>query len=258
VSGALKVWSWRQAIQKAELRPTTKHVLLNLSVHMNDAGGSCFPTTALQARDTGLSERAVCTHLALAEQAGFLKRGRHGLGGQAWARTEYYATFPEGTELASVPIETSPEKGAERPSVRIDNAKEKGAEPASVPTPKALNVVPKGTEPDDITYKNNSSINSPKRKVPKRKAKTRFALPAWVPAEPWDGFVEMRQAKRKPLTDRAKLMAVARLAGLRDAGEDVAKVIDEATMSGWDKFYPISAEKRREFKSAAGSGRITL
>mgnify|MGYP006426731843 CR=1 FL=1 len=126
----MKVWSWRHAIQQAELNSTTKLVLLNLSIYMNEIGEGCYPSTARQAKDTGLSERSICTHLDKAEKAGFIAVKKHGFGGQKWSRNEYYATYPKGTE-----------SGAE-----------------------ALNVFHKGTEPDDIKALNevqsNSSVNN--------------------------------------------------------------------------------------------------
>lgn len=122
----MKIWSWRHAIQKADLPSTTKLVLFNLSVHMNDAGESCYPSTGKQAQDTGLSERSVCTHLDKAADAGFIEKKRHGYGGQKWARNEYFATYPKGTE----------------------------------PDAKALNLFPKGTEPDDKKALNDVQSNS--------------------------------------------------------------------------------------------------
>lgn len=111
----LQVWSWRHAIQKSSIPSTTKLVLFNLSVYMNDAGEGCYPSTQKQAEDTGLSERSICTHLDLAEQHGFISVKKHGYGGQKWARNEYFAQYPKGTE----------------------------------PDAKALNLTTKGTEPDD-------------------------------------------------------------------------------------------------------------
>jgi len=102
----MKIWSWRHAIQKADLPSTTKLVLFNLSVYMNERGDGCYPTTETQAKDTGLSERAVCKHIKAAEDAGYLIKKKHGFSGQGWSRNEYKASVPKiikkGTELGSV------------------------------------------------------------------------------------------------------------------------------------------------------------
>ncbi len=116
-----KAWSWRHAIIKSELPATTRHVLLTLSCYMNELGEGCYPTTKTLASATGLSERAICTHLDKAHTTGWLGRKRHGFAGQKWANHEYEPSFPE-------------EKGTERGSVRTCE----GAEPNDT---KALNEV---------------------------------------------------------------------------------------------------------------------
>ncbi len=90
-----EVFSWREAIQLSELPAPTRHVLLNLSIYMNDKGGNCFPSVELQAKDTGLSKRSVITHLQIACDKGFLVKTQHGYAGQKWKRSEYQATYPK-------------------------------------------------------------------------------------------------------------------------------------------------------------------
>lgn len=90
----MRPYTWRAAILKSGLKPTTRHVLLTLSCHVNDVGQSAYPSTKLLAEETGLSERAVITHLHEASEAGWLRICRHGFGGQKWARNEYYPAMP--------------------------------------------------------------------------------------------------------------------------------------------------------------------
>jgi hypothetical protein len=104
-----RVWTWRNAILKSDLAATTKHVLMVISVHMNDMGGGCYPSTKTIARLASLSERSVCTHIEIAELAGWLRVRRHGFGGQDWARNEYEPLWPQGTETSS----TASQKGTE-------------------------------------------------------------------------------------------------------------------------------------------------
>lgn len=87
-------FSWRQVVLKSKLAATTKHVLVTLGCHMNDMGESCFPSIETLCEETSLSNRAVITHLEIAEKEGFISRARHGFAGQKWARNEYKATFP--------------------------------------------------------------------------------------------------------------------------------------------------------------------
>lgn len=137
-----KVWSWRQAIQKSKLAPTTRLVLFNLANYMDSVGGGCFPSTIRQSEDTGLSERAICTHLKKAVDAGYLDRRLHGCKGQKWARYNYSACFPNDMELCR--------KGTEL----HDIGEGEGTEPNDINSYK-------GTEPNDIKALNEGQSNYP-------------------------------------------------------------------------------------------------
>lgn len=92
----IEVWSWRRAVQKSGLKSTTKHVLLNLAVYMNDAGEGCYPSVREQADDASLSPKTVCEHIEFAVTAGFLEKAVVGYSGQGWAKNGYKATVPAG------------------------------------------------------------------------------------------------------------------------------------------------------------------
>lgn len=82
--------SWRGAILKSKnLLPTTRHILLTLSCHMNDAGESCYPTIKTLCKETGLSNRSVITHIQLAHELGWIEKEKHGFSGQKWANHQY-------------------------------------------------------------------------------------------------------------------------------------------------------------------------
>lgn len=66
-----------------------------------------------------------------------------------------------------------------------------------------------------------------------------WALPDWVPAEPWQQFEEMRRKKKKPMTDAARKLAVTKLDTLRSAGHDAAAVIGQSVLHAWDSFYEL-------------------
>ena len=78
-----------------------------------------YRTTKELAQFTGLSERAVCTHIENAAKLGWLKKSQHDFRGQKWKRNEYGPLWPKGTE------------------------------PGSAASKKALNVVQERAEPDD-------------------------------------------------------------------------------------------------------------
>ena len=68
------LFGWRGKIASSDLEPTSRHVALTLSLWMNEMGGSAFPSVETLERATGLSRRAVQTHLAILVEKGWLKR----------------------------------------------------------------------------------------------------------------------------------------------------------------------------------------
>ncbi|CAG9194095.1 conserved hypothetical protein [Paraburkholderia caribensis] len=167
----MKPWTWRHAIINSSLPPTTRHVLLTLSCHVNDAGEPAYPSTQLLAQETGLSERAVITHLRDAAALGWLAVSKHGYGGQKWARNQYYPHIPDGfelpdredrgTEAGSVPSKKGRKtKALKHVQQLVDKSGGEGAERGSVPSQKALNVVPEGTERDDVKALNHVQSNT--------------------------------------------------------------------------------------------------
>ena len=75
------LFSWRGAIvsRQSDLQATVRHVALTLSLHMNEAGGSCFPSIATLVGESGHSERTVQRALRVLENEGWLAV-RHGVG----------------------------------------------------------------------------------------------------------------------------------------------------------------------------------
>jgi len=163
----MKPYTWRSAILRSGLKPTTRHVLLTLSCYVNDVGQSAYPSTKTLASDTGLSERAVITHLHEASDAGWLKVRKHGFGGQNWSRNEYYPCTPAGF------FDTE------------------GAEACSAPSEKALNVATKGTErrskgtePNDKKALKEVQSNSPielSKELSKESKRTRASSKTPIP-----------------------------------------------------------------------------
>jgi Helix-turn-helix domain len=129
------VLSWRAAICKSSLPPTSRLVALTLSLHMDDTGGSCFPGAETLARETGLSSRAVRTHLGLLTGQGWLALvERGGLKGEERRANAYTAVLP--TPEPCSPITTP--------------------EPCS-----PVNVTTLTPEPDDTPPLNDVQPNSP-------------------------------------------------------------------------------------------------
>lgn len=170
-------WNWRELVasEHGPASPTTRHVLLTLSLHMNEHGESCFPSQELLAKRTGLSERAVRTHLDLAEKQGFIAVFQRRRDKKAWFIHEYVATIPAGLDelRKPAPWEEDPKwQRAERPSARSPSQSQRPATGA------------RQAEPDDTTagtsfhnarkdVPTNSSSNSPCNSTEKRAAEDR-------------------------------------------------------------------------------------
>lgn len=101
------IHSWRLGIIKSDLPPTTRHLLLTLSVRMDKFGSNCFPSIETLCKETGLSNRSVIDHLRLAERSGWLVVAKRGFVDRRWSRNEYSAALPsqEGSERGSPPYQ---------------------------------------------------------------------------------------------------------------------------------------------------------
>lgn len=114
----MKPYTWRAAILKSNLAPTTRHVLLTLSCYINDVGQSAYPSIKTLAKDTGLTERAVGTHLHVARDENWLRVSKHGFGGQKWANNEYFPQLPGDEAFDEVDAESSAYQSSEKVRAR--------------------------------------------------------------------------------------------------------------------------------------------
>ncbi len=91
------LFTWRSAICESKLPPSTRHILLALSLYMNQRGGSAYPGAFRLSSDTGLHVRTVRRALADATKSGYLIVVRRGgtVNGERRA-TEYVAASPLG------------------------------------------------------------------------------------------------------------------------------------------------------------------
>lgn len=233
MSDTSRAWTWRHAIIRSSLPATTRHVLLTISCFMNDVGGGCYPTTKQLAEATGLSERAVCTHIANAVAAGWLKVSEHGFRGRKWKNHEYHAAWPveEGTEARSVP-----------------NRDE------------ALNVVPRGTEPDDNEALNVVQSTSPyTTPTPVHKTRARAATPrdellVVLDDEHANAVMDHRKRIGKPLTAYAAKLLAKKFAKTPDP----LAAADAMVANGWQGFEPHWMDRRDRAVAPAAASKPTL
>jgi DNA-binding transcriptional MocR family regulator len=108
------LFTWRGAIVESSLPPTSRHVALTLSLHMNERGGSCFPSFQTLAAETGLNYDTVRNHVRELAAAGWLVKETIRRGAGRGTRTEFTATIP-----STKPTDIS--TGAENPGVLFDD-----------------------------------------------------------------------------------------------------------------------------------------
>jgi len=83
-------------------------------------------------------------------------------------------------------------------------------------------------------------LNTPKepKGIPKKREQTEpFVLPAWVPVEAWNGYIEMRKKKKKSPTDHARDLVLKELAKFHAAGADLEAALNNSTRNGWTDVY---------------------
>jgi hypothetical protein len=81
-----------------------------------------------------------------------------------------------------------------------------------------------------------------KRREEKKHKRTAFALPPWIPEEPWKSWLEVRDKKKIPNTERALQLAVKDLDRLRGEGNDPVAVLEMATLKGWRGLFPVKSD----------------
>lgn len=72
-----------------------------------------------------------------------------------------------------------------------------------------------------------------------------MTVPDWIPADAWAGFAEMRKKLKKPLTDAAAKLIIARLETFHDAGQDVGRILNNSVENGWQGVFE-DRERRNE------------
>lgn len=86
-------------------------------------------------------------------------------------------------------------------------------------------------------------------------------LPAYIDAEAWAGFVEMRRSmpKSRPFTQRAAVLILKELQRIKDAGHDPNEALDQSTLRGWADVWPAKDKTlERKASSQAESTRAEL
>jgi hypothetical protein len=139
-------WRWREAVMKSELPPLTTLVAYALAMHMDDDGGSCFPSVVRLAEETRLAESTVREQLRLLERRGFIRTARGGGRGRA---NEFQALIPEPGQIGRVVTKPTAARRVSNPPPGAGN-----------PPPHGLNPPPRGPQSERDRQENDTRARS--------------------------------------------------------------------------------------------------
>lgn len=251
-----------QAVQWAfslELPPTSKYVLVAVADHADETG-RCWPSPSHIVAKTGLSERSVRYALR------GLKAAKIIIEGASRGRSLDLRLSLETTEV------TDEMRDVIQAESLVRNAKSKASgegetgtacrkpapRAATQPAPRAANRhhVPHNRHhvPPYRTIKNHQEPSIPpiapsstpvvrmvkdERDMTFRSAdgSETIRVPDFVPLEAWNGYLQMRDKKKKTPTARAVRLVIRDLEKFHVAGHDVGAILDKSTVNAWTDVY---------------------
>jgi uncharacterized protein YdaU (DUF1376 family) len=81
--------------------------------------------------------------------------------------------------------------------------------------------------------------------------------PEWIPLDTWFAFLEMRKKMKKPPTEKAVELLLAKLKKFKDAGQDVQAILEKSITSNWQDVFEMK-ENKSFAQQAADVARITV
>lgn len=206
-------------VWELDLPPGEKLVLLALADQANDEGRQCWPSVETIAHRSGQGIRTVRRALASLEDAGHLTRNhRDGTSSQ-------YHVHPG----------------------------QNGSPAKSAPLPKTTKTPAKLAPKPSRTTSNGLSDDKPMRAF---RRKDWPKLPDWLPAEPWNGFVEMRRRNGNMPTPRAVELMVGKLERWKAQGHDPGAILDASTENNWRGLFEPKGQQNGRLPQQNPNGSI--
>lgn len=197
-------------------RPLDKLVLIAFADHA-DKAGECFPSVAALCEWTGCDRKTVMKSTASLEAAGLLLDT-----GRRCGRTRQVKVY-------RLPLETVPETAPLEQRV-----------PETAPLNSTVFLTKGSQKRDTEPPKEPTSSKTTSSQKKRARSLSEFELPDWIPADAWNGWLEMRLSKtRTKTTIRALELAVEELRKLADAGHPPGAVLDQSTMRIWTGLFEI-------------------
>lgn len=79
-------------------------------------------------------------------------------------------------------------------------------------------------------------------------------LPDYINTEIWTDWIEMRNEKKYPVTDRVKRAAIRNLQRFHVDGHDVNVILDNAIQGGWQGLFTGDNTQRKRRPASHGHG----
>lgn len=217
----------RAAMAVTGISAPEKSVLMVLAIMADREDATCFPPingdTGLTAK-TCLSERAVQRAIQRLKDLGHISRRqlRHGCIYTVHPLPEALTPVTQ-TGVTETPDRLTPVSEASRP----------------------VSVAPK----QPVTTTSTKATPSPKKRV----ASPAFVPPSDIPEAEWDGYEEMRRRIGKPMTAKARDLAIGKLRKLADAGFPPGDVLNNSILNSWQGLFPPKEDRHEPVQRHRGT-----
>lgn len=204
-------WVWDMDLPASE-----KLVMLALADCAND-DGECWPSIATLSRKTGASERTIQRAIQSFAERSLLRRVEvPGRGCRYYFNLRHIVT----------PDRPSPVTHRRQPPSQCH------------PTPDTVTPKPSMNHQEPSSDASHpQGAGTPAKPSRKAEPKAKPVIPDWMPADAWNGYLEMRKGIGKPATVRAIELMIAKLERWRADGHDPGGILDAATEHNWTGLY---------------------
>lgn len=264
------LFTWRSAIVESNLKPTTRHVLLTLSLHMNERGGSCFPSVETLARETDLNRATIIRQLQIAETDGWLVVERSA----GRTSNRYEAAIPSPSATVEEAATVAHNDGCEPSNRRPLRPSHKTTVAEDEPNRRFDEVQPSFSVRPTVAQNDPSTSVTLQKNSPRgRQSLAGAAAPARRPDHAFDALCEVTATNPAELTNSARgplNRALAEIRGAwhgppddlpdeirRRAGRYLVQMRDcRLTAPALAKHWPSLAVESERLQTAKARGRV--
>lgn len=230
--------------------PIRKMVLLKLADQANDSG-ECYPSYETIASACELSRRSVITHIKWLEDNGYLRiERRYNHEAKKNFSNMYHLTISKvsndrKTIVSGAGFSLGGSEGAALGSEGAALGGSKGA------APEPINI-----ESINEPKKNRAIKSQTKKPAVKKEIYDAFThpIPFFIEQEDWIGFVEMRVATKKPMTEKACKILVNKLTKWHEQGLDIQEAINQSTLRNYPDIYEPKTNLTAHNKKGINNG----